>query len=125
MRVEVYRNLHKQLWSVRALEGPRKGRVIARCAELVIHGPTFHVQPAGREKVRKTRRKNVHAFVRGWFDESAAPAWPVKGHPVTYNPYRHDTFVCVRDGRDAAELGAHSASFHGDGTLWAYNKDEE
>ena len=122
MRVEVYRNLHKQLWSVRALEGPHRGRVIARCAELVIHGPTFHVQPAGREKVRKTRRKNVHAFVRGELDESITPCLPVAGHPVTYNPYRHDTFVLVRSGRDVAEIRPHSASFHGDGTLWAYDK---
>ena len=119
----MYRNLHKQCWSVRALEGPQKGRVIARCDELVLRGPTFHVQPAGRKKVRKTRRKNVHAFVRGMFDERRPlGGWPTKGHPVTYNPYKHDTFVCVRDGRDAGELRAHIASFHSDGTLWAYDR---
>tara|TARA_R100001594_G_scaffold137505_1_gene180601 strand:- start:57 stop:431 length:375 start_codon:yes stop_codon:yes gene_type:complete len=121
MRVEVYRNLHKQLWSVRALEGPHKGRVIARCAELVIHGPTFHVQPAGREKVRKTRRKNVHAFVRGVFDEGIATS-KLGGYAITYNPYRHDTFVLARDGRDVAEIRPHTAEFRGDGTLWAYDK---
>ncbi|CAB4165115.1 hypothetical protein UFOVP823_10 [uncultured Caudovirales phage] len=29
MRVFVYWNLHRKLWSVRAAEGPNKGRVIA------------------------------------------------------------------------------------------------
>jgi hypothetical protein len=51
----------------------------------------FVVRPAGREKVRREGRKNVHAFVRGYIVEaSGALNTPIL---VTYNPYKHDTFV--------------------------------
>lgn len=126
MRVEVYKSTTRtgrfRYWSIRAAEGADRGRVIARRAELMIHGPAFVVQPAGRERVRATGRKNVHAFVRGEFDESITPWLPVVGHPIAYNARKHDTFVLVRDGRDVAEIRPHSASFHSDGTLWAYDK---
>ena len=90
MRVEVYWNLHKGLYSVRALEGENKGRVIARVPSLVMEDVSFVVQPAGRAKVLREQRKNVHAFVRGewWEDisvvESASDTQSTK---VTYNPY--------------------------------------
>ena len=126
MRVEVYKSTTRtgrfRYWSIRAAEGADRGRVIARRAELMIHGPAFVVQPAGRERVRATGRKNVHAFVRGEFDEGITPTWLEGGHLIAYNARKHGTFVLVRDGRDVAEIRPHSASFHSDGALWAYDK---
>ena len=92
MRVEVYRNLHKRCWSVRALEGPQKGRVIAHEHDFILEACSYAVQPAGRDKVRRTGRKNVHAFIRGTLPSEPMVMWPgTRG--VTYNPYKHDGFV--------------------------------
>lgn len=70
----------------------------------------FAVQPAGRARVLREKRKNVHAFVRGnveevgWLPEhkrtGGRAAWLMKDImddptmvEVTYNPYKFDSFV--------------------------------
>ena len=60
MRVEVYYNLHKNVFSVR-----HKGRVIQHTKMAVIKDAEYVVRPAGRAKVLREGKKNVHAFVRG------------------------------------------------------------
>ena len=91
MRVQVYWNLHKKCWSVVALEGERKGRVVSHADKVLIEDATFAVQPAGRARVHREGRKNVHAFVRGtWLSALCQGA---SRRAVTYNPYKYDTFV--------------------------------
>ena len=65
LRVQVYRNLRNGRWSVVALEGPDKGRVIAHKSDFIIEECSYAVQPAGNAKARKSGRRNVHAFIRG------------------------------------------------------------
>lgn len=93
MRVYVYFNLHKHLWSVRALEGPRKGRVIAHLGHLELADCVFRVSEAGRQRVLRERCKNVHAGIVGHLvsepDEGATP------RRLTYNPYLYDSFIDV------------------------------
>ena len=93
MRVEVYWNLHKLCWSVRALEGPNKGRVIKHTQALGLRDCRFAVQPAGRERVLREQRKNVHAFVRGFMDTRTSLPPFDESVCVTYNPYKYDTFM--------------------------------
>lgn len=91
MRVFVYFNLHKKVFSVKALEGPRKGRVVAHLSELNLGNATFKVSQAGRERVLREQRKNVHAGVVGeWYGTVQAIN---NGVPVTYNPYLYSSFV--------------------------------
>lgn len=92
MRVYVYFNLHKLLWSVRALEGPNKGRVIEHAREIFLTDCQFKVSEAGRQRVLRERRKNVHAGVVGRTG-TPVPASALLGERVTYNPYKHPTFV--------------------------------
>ena len=91
MRVEVYFNIRTGRPSVRALEGEDKGRVILRPKSVTIQNPKFVVQPAGRKRVLKEQRKNVHAFVRGELIHANLESPELQ--PVTYNPYKHDSFV--------------------------------
>ena len=91
MRVFVYFNLHKLLWSVRALEGPDRGRVIQHAHELHLVDCQFRVSEAGRQRVLREHRKNVHAGVVGRL--AAAPPSPAATQRVTYNPYKFATFV--------------------------------
>ena len=87
MKVEVYWNLHKHVWSIR-----HKGRVIAHRPSVVIEDGKFVVQPAGNAKVRREGRKNVHAFVRGEWCDSASLADGAYS-AVIYNPYKYTSFV--------------------------------
>ena len=94
MRVYVYFNLHKKVFSVRALEGENKGRVVAHVTRILIDEPVFVVSEAGRQRVLREQKKNVHAGVRGiwtaWVD--GIDEWDHLT-PVTYNPYLYSSFV--------------------------------
>ena len=91
-KVEVYRNLHKDCWSVR-----QRGIVRFHCSRINLKDCKFVVQPAGHAKVVREKKKNVHAFVRGTvIGEKADYAETFKEKCnvwVTYNPYQNDTFV--------------------------------
>lgn len=91
MRIEAYYNLHKKCLSYR----PIGGRV-QHANMLLLKNVKFAVQPAGREKVLREKRKNVHAFVRGDlqpFEDAVVAGWDSDWHHVYYNPYKHETFV--------------------------------
>ena len=95
-RVYVYFNLHRKLWSVRALDGPHKGRVIAHKRGVVLQDVTPRVSQAGRERVLRERKKNVHAGLVGYWVPFNTP---ITEHmvPITYNPYKYESFVYVSD----------------------------
>lgn len=94
IKVFAYRNLHRNCWSVKALEGNLKGRVIYHAQDLTLWNCTFKVSEAGRQRVLREQKKNVHAGVVGMLDECTAN-WmpPTPGTSVTYNPYKYDSFV--------------------------------
>ena len=89
-RCQVYRNLHKNCFSIR-----QGGLVVGHAEKIILRDCRFLVQPAGREKVLRTKVKNVHAVISGYmssFRESNALADSSQS-VVTYNPYKFDTFV--------------------------------
>jgi hypothetical protein len=54
------------------------------------------VSEAGRQRVIREQRKNVHAGVKGelvWTDTDSRQSGTVLGNKVTYNPYKFKTFV--------------------------------
>jgi hypothetical protein len=96
MRVFVYYNLHKKLFSVKALEGDRKGLVVAHRTHLMLEDVTFKVSQAGRQRVLREQRKNVHAGAQGtWVpddgDRVADALYTLTA--LNYNPYKYSTFV--------------------------------
>lgn len=97
MRVEVYKNIRTGKYSVRSLE---TGKVILRHDCINLKNVTFAVQPAGREKVRREGRKNVHAFVRG--ELTNTQRLPKPSTQVIYNPYKLNNF-CI-DGDPKQEI---------------------
>lgn len=99
MRVFCYFNLHRKCWSIKALEGPLKGRVVSHARRVNLLGATFKVSEAGRQRVLREQRKNVHAGVVGQWDghgDAEAPQGDAIG--VTYNPYLYSTFVIKGTG---------------------------
>ena len=112
-RVQVYWNIRLGRYSVR-----QSGRVIDHVDSIVLRDVRFNVAPAGRDKVRATGVKNVHATVSGYMDDNLEisplslmhgdinlelcnKVWTWTGGyfnsglstPITYNPMRNDTFV--------------------------------
>ena len=122
-KVYVYWNLQKNVWSLKY-----RGVVIAHANALEMVNCQFKVSPRGRDRVRKERCKNVHAFVVG--DIQAAYGlhrtergkaliktgddplrgtafWNGKYGGVTglqkdayYNPYITDWFQDAHDGKN-------------------------
>lgn len=105
-KVFVYRNLHKNCWSVR-----QNGLVKLHALELQLYSCAIKVSRAGQARVRKEKRKNVHAGISGYLepycigipvdlDEEVSTLQRVlKDLPnsqmreITYNPYKYDSFV--------------------------------
>lgn len=125
MRVRVYRNLHKHCYSIVAMQGPDKGRVVAHANTVLLHDAVFKVSEKGRQRVLKEKRKNVHAFVVGeWkgpypvLEESVVKCLV----PVTYNPYKYKDFVTVGSERpvrkakivylNSCGIKAHGVEYH-------------
>jgi len=95
-RVEIYRNLNNGTHSIR-----RNGKVVKHLQHyqsIFLKDVKFAVQPAGREKVRREGRKNVHAFVRGTvilpstINGTTDEFKKKMPYVVTYNPYHMEHF---------------------------------
>lgn len=91
MRVFVYWNLHKDCFSVRAEEGPNKGRVVAHSSSVSLAHVTFSVGQAGRLK-SAIGPKSVHAGMRGQLVSLETESHEGM-RAVTYNPRKYETFV--------------------------------
>jgi len=101
MRVYVYWNLHKHLWSVKALEGPDKGRVVAHWQRVCLNDVRMHVNEAGRQRVLREKRKNVHAGLIGhWVDiDPVSAATDRDWTAIAYNPYLAPDFFDLYTGQ--------------------------
>lgn len=140
MKVRVYYNLHKACWSIKAMEGPLKGRVVAHAAGVALMDARTVVSQAGRERVIREGKKNVHAFIEGQvtavqglelrysypldvyetsnveaFTDLSGGEW----REVKYNPYKTDHFY-LADTEDSTEgLSLHSVVLTDTRKVWA------
>ena len=92
-KVMVYYNLHKHTFSV-----TYDSKVIMYADYVKLGDVEFRVRKGGKERVRSEKSKNVHAFVIGkLLDYCEYPCEEMTSSSsdkvVTYNPYKHDTFV--------------------------------
>ena len=116
VKVAIYYNLHKHTFSVKAMEGEMKNKVVGYSDTLILSptkdGVVFKVSEAGRRRVLATKNKNVHAVVVGELTgvnvltsvnvradtslldegEVISPTREVK-QEITYTPYHHYSFV--------------------------------
>ena len=86
-RVYVYFNLHKKVWSIR-----QKGTPVEHTKHIMLKDARYLVGQAGREKVLKEKRKNVHAGISGYIVDRV-PNVPDFCTTVSYNPYKNETFI--------------------------------
>jgi hypothetical protein len=77
-----------------------EGLTILHSENVLVKNARFVVQPGGRDKVRATRRKTVHAGIRGEVVTDPYEAASLldkvdRGNNAYYNPYTTDHFVGV------------------------------
>ena len=125
MKCFVYYNLHRECWSIKALEGERKGRVIGHAHFVYLADVTYKVSEAGRQRVLRDKKKNVHAGAVGTVERWNSTNFTPHGKPmsetlhdrhmedptlrpdvVTYDPYKGPTFT----DKDTGEAVRSSAS---------------
>jgi len=91
-KVRVYFNLHRKCWSV---QDAKTRRVIAHTPWIKLVDASFVVSQAGRARVLREQKKNVHAFVVGTIPGGLRT--DMLSDRVSYNPYKAATFM-RRDG---------------------------
>ena len=110
--VDVYRNLHTGLWSVR-----QGGVVRCHIDRLFMYGCRMVVSQNGRQRVLEEGRKNVHAVIRGKVcdDKNIALVngllvkMGIEPFDVTYDPYEHESFMGYYETTDLEPV--HSAGY--------------
>lgn len=112
-KVFVYRNLHKNCWSVRSCE---TRRVVAHVERIVLEQAKGRVSQAGRERVLREKRKNVHAGIEGLWYPHKEYTGVDKGRSVTYNPYKYSSFV-YRDTEEPLDTGE-TIALTEEGRVW-------
>lgn len=96
-RMRVHFNLHTRRWSVTALSGEHRGRVVAQVDDITLHGGPdgaveFKVSRAGWERCRRTGHRNVHAWCIGLVQDIDTAPDLRNLIRVTYNPLRAPQF---------------------------------
>lgn len=100
-KVMIYKNLHNGLFSVR-----QNGLVVAHVESFSLSRVFCKVSEAGRQKVIREQKKNVHAFLCGELldvncvgTENGMFKTMVHNNKLTYNPYKLGNFVKLRQGQ--------------------------
>lgn len=101
MKVFVYKNLKKKSWTGEewvncySIKNCKTKKVEDWQPFVVLKDATFKVSEAGRQRVLREKRKNVHAGILG---ERKFGGWDPSSpfldeDRVMYNPYKNETFV--------------------------------
>jgi len=115
VRYEVYKNLHNGMWSIRDAESKL---VVGHAKALELVEAELKVSEAGRQRVIREGKKNVHAYIKG-IAVNVQGFVPFKDRVlhsnvclspavrdrewlhITYNPYTMDSFQL--SGEDIGE----------------------
>lgn len=121
MKVFAYWNLHRKVWSLKAAEGPQRGRVVMHTQAVTLTQCELKVSQAGRERVLRERRKNVHAGVMGHLLGFYIPAIEGSDVRLRYNPYEAATFRRIDpiDGDAGEAYSERLVTLDPQGKAWA------
>ncbi len=111
--VAVYKNLHKQVWSVRAMDGPDRGRVIGHCQAITLVACHTHVNCRAQQRISNGAAREVHAWIVGTVSDTATLKRPRR---ITYRPRERPEFFVAATGE--AITTAEIVTFSGDGSAY-------
>lgn len=97
-RYKVYRNLNNDMFSLLAVDGEFKGKVVAHADSVTLIDVQFHISEASRCRACREKVRNVHAFAVGLL--FSLSHHDIQGDSpfydrITYNPFTMTTFVVV------------------------------
>lgn len=118
--IEVYRNLNRQgkVYSIR-----QNGIVVAHTTAICIKDAEFVVNKSGKAKAIKTKERNVHAFVRGFYAMNGMGTTakrndlPIK---ILYNPFSNLGFHHNYCSKNTEIRGARFCIINEEGVKAAY-----
>lgn len=99
MKVRVYYNLNKSVWSVQHYIPGKGWRVREHLKSLVLEDVTFKISEAGRQRVIRESRKNVHAYAIGELVEREGEGYSGHLPCASYNPYKAAHFTNTATGQ--------------------------
>tara|TARA_R110002126_G_scaffold19449_6_gene72843 strand:+ start:347 stop:808 length:462 start_codon:yes stop_codon:yes gene_type:complete len=119
-RHDIYRNLNKarknpsrHVWSIRAANGPHRGKVSGHSETVIIRDPEFKIAESTRQRIISDKRRAVCAYIRGTLETpnhapnnplyygatgAAIPCLAGKRVSISFNPYRCGTFYQCATG---------------------------
>lgn len=126
--VYIYRNLHKRgvEYSIR-----QKGLVVGHTDAVAVRDAQFIVNNKGQERVRREKRKNVHAFVKGIISQDGVMGTTaIREERITnelplpckilYNPYQHNSFFYTLGAKRISVNSAQGVIINRKGVFGAY-----
>lgn len=116
--VKVHYNRPKKMWAIK--EGSKPTYYLD---SLVLANCKWVVQRGGSATAKRTKQRNVHAYVKGRIvshlpDDAGATGWSCVAH---YNPFKDDTFKDVLGNK---VLKSRFTKFRTDGRAYAYDYHE-
>lgn len=90
MKTRIYFNLHKRCLSLQEKVNSM-WKVVRYAEEAILTNAEFKVSEAGRQRVLKEKKKNVHAVVVG--ECNGRRDYSTAKNQIFYNPYKAPTFV--------------------------------
>ena len=115
--VRVFKNLKHGCYSIM-----QRGVVRASARQVRLSDVEFRVREAGRQRMLREKRKNVHAFAVGKLvdyvhPEDSRDIAPIAGRGAFYDPYRFPSFVDRET--NAPVITVSVAHFDEDGVLYS------
>lgn len=101
--IRVYFNFHKKMISVQSKVNGR-WKVIKHVDDILLKNVKFKVSEAGRQRVIKNKRKNVHAYIYGEVIKGLPNPMNLIFNCVNYNPYKLERFQCQNQYIDRADF---------------------
>jgi hypothetical protein len=101
--VRVYFNFHKKMISVQSKVNGR-WKVVKHVEDILLKNVKFKVSEAGRQRVIKNKRKNVHAYIHGTVIKSLPHPMTLVFNSVNYNPYKLERFQVRNEYVDHADF---------------------
>ena len=105
--VRIYWNFHRKVFSVQVKVAGR-WKVCDYANHLALISPIFKISNAGRIRVRREGRKNVHAFIEGIlvspFGADALEHMEMtEEYRISYDPYKNATFQAYQLGKEVEQ----------------------
>lgn len=96
-KVRVYRNLNKGGWSILAMSGENKGRVVAHVDYVILKSVMFVISKSGLARAQASKVRNVHSFAQGeLYSVDSIPSDSLTDE-ISYNPFTKGYFYPVSD----------------------------